>query len=353
MESIAEIFSDVEPIEQDDGPTPVVRIAYSKAFTIIMGYFRRVLVDEEFSKRSLMLSAEVIDHNAANYTAWQYRRKCIRELHKASSEEERKAAWQEELEYCSEQCINNMKNYQVWFHRRACIAALNDATGELDFVACVLEEDAKNYHAWGHRQWVLKTFGSWERELAYVDGLLEVDVRNNSAWNQRYFVLKETADLTSDDLIASEIAYTLKRIALAPSNQSPWGYVKGLVEPLGYAKFPQLRQAVERLAVMPSPTSSGTSAAATTAATAEGAESGAAGASESPPVRRIIPAMALLVDMLLESSEAADVARAAAMCDELVMLDGIRERYWRWRQSRADPTATKTPPPAETKIPKC
>ena len=45
----------------------------------------------------------------------------------------RKAAWQQELAYCTEQCLDNMKNYQVWFHRRACIDALQDADGELAF----------------------------------------------------------------------------------------------------------------------------------------------------------------------------------------------------------------------------
>lgn len=212
MDSIAEIFSDLTPIEQDDGPVPVVRIAYSQAFTIVMGYFRRVLVNEEYSERALHLSAEVIDHNAANYTAWQYRRRCVAEMHKNDPEEERLAAWREELKYCSEQCMHNVKNYQVWFHRRACIAALGDATGELDFIAAVLDDDAKNYHAWGHRQWVLKTFDLWAAELAYVDELLSADVRNNSAWNQRYFVLQASADLNSPDLVASEIA-----CALAPA----------------------------------------------------------------------------------------------------------------------------------------
>ena len=98
--------------------------------------------------------AEVIEHNAANYTAWQFRRKCIRELTKDKSLEEQRSAWQKELAYCTEQCLENMKNYQVWFHRRACVAALHDPSGELDFMARVLSEDAKNYHAWGHRQWV-------------------------------------------------------------------------------------------------------------------------------------------------------------------------------------------------------
>lgn len=186
--------------------------------------------------------AEVIDHNAANYTAWQYRRQCVAHMHRDSTSAEREMAWREELAYSTEQCTNNMKNYQVWFHRRACVSALGDATGELEFVESILAEDAKNYHAWGHRQWVLRTFALWEAELSFVDRLLADDVRNNSAWNQRWFVLSHTADLKSHDLVAAEIAYTLTAIGRAPSNPSPWAYLKGVIEPLGHDTFPQVRR---------------------------------------------------------------------------------------------------------------
>lgn len=35
---------------------------------------------------------------------------------------------------------------------------LNDPSGELEFIASILEMDSKNYHAWQYRQWVLTTF---------------------------------------------------------------------------------------------------------------------------------------------------------------------------------------------------
>jgi protein farnesyltransferase/geranylgeranyltransferase type-1 subunit alpha len=57
MESLAETFADLEPIEQDDGPVAVVRIDYSESFSKVMGYFRRILVNEEYSKRALTLAA--------------------------------------------------------------------------------------------------------------------------------------------------------------------------------------------------------------------------------------------------------------------------------------------------------
>lgn len=173
-QDLAALFTDVEPVAQEDGIGPVVRIAYAPDFEAAMGYFRRVLLDGEFTTRALLLSAEVISHNAANYTAWQYRRRCINELNaaKLSLHKARIVSWRAELTYCTEQCLTNTKNYQVWFHRRVCIGAIGDATDELAFVARVLEEDAKNYHAWGHRQWVLRTFGDWAAELTFVNGLL-------------------------------------------------------------------------------------------------------------------------------------------------------------------------------------
>ena len=185
------VFADVTPLAQDDGPVPVVKIDYSPAFVRVMSYFRRVLVNEEYSLRALQLAEEVIEHNAANYSAWQFRRVCIGKMQENEPKEAKLAAWRKELMYCSDQCLNNMKNYQVWFHRRACIEALfglgaqDEIASELDFIAVVLDEDAKNYHAWGHRQWVIKTCGLWANELGYVDGLLQDDLRNNSAWNER------------------------------------------------------------------------------------------------------------------------------------------------------------------------
>ena len=52
-----QLFADATPIEQDDGPVPVVKIDYAPAFSKVMGYFRRVLVDGEHSQRALVLAA--------------------------------------------------------------------------------------------------------------------------------------------------------------------------------------------------------------------------------------------------------------------------------------------------------
>lgn len=319
------IFSDVKPVAQDDGPVPVVKIDYSEDFVRVMGYFRAILVKEEYSERTLQLSEEVIELNAANYSAWQYRRLCMKKMHEAASQEDRLAAWRRELMYCSDQCLNNMKNYQVWFHRRCCIETLHalgaqdEIASELAFIATVLEDDAKNYHAWGHRQWVIKTCGLWAGELTYVDNLLKQDLRNNSAWNQRFFVVSHTADLSDEAVVAKEVEYAIGYIRQAPNNSSAWAYMKGVIEhKLSWERFPLVRQTCEDLCK-----------GAAGAASSAGASGGGEGA-------KCVQALGMLAEILEASRDAAERKRARACLEELGALDPIRKRYWRWRVGSLD-----------------
>ena len=61
-------WADVEPIAQDDGPKPVVPIAYTDAFRESMDRFRAILAKDERSPRALELTSDVIALNPANYT---------------------------------------------------------------------------------------------------------------------------------------------------------------------------------------------------------------------------------------------------------------------------------------------
>ena len=47
----------------------------------------------------------MLGYNAANYTAWYYRRLCLREL---------KKDLREELKYVDSMAARSPKNYQIW-----------------------------------------------------------------------------------------------------------------------------------------------------------------------------------------------------------------------------------------------
>ncbi|KAK6161642.1 hypothetical protein DH2020_005023 [Rehmannia glutinosa] len=163
-------WADVRPVPQDDGPNPVVPIAYTDDFSETMDYFRAVYLADERSTRALQLTKEAISLNSG-----------------------------------------------ITLHHRRWVAeklGTHVATQELEFTREIFSQDAKNYHAWSHRQWVLQALGGWEDELAYCDELLEDDIFNNSAWNQA--------------MRDSEVAYAIKAILTKPENESPWRYLRGL-----------------------------------------------------------------------------------------------------------------------------
>lgn len=219
-------YTDIIKIKQDDGPNPVASIAYTAEYTHLMDIFRGIIAINEYSERSLALTQELLEHNAANYTIWQYRRDCLRNLH---------SNLDDELVYLDTFADENPKNYQIWHHRRVIIELSGNCSKEMRFTANVFEVDPKNYHAWSHRQWVIRTYDLWENELLFIDVLLYKDIRNNSAWNQRWFVVHhhdirvcngDESNILS--ILEKEVQYVHNSVSRIQYNESSWNYLKGL-----------------------------------------------------------------------------------------------------------------------------
>jgi protein farnesyltransferase/geranylgeranyltransferase type-1 subunit alpha len=266
-----------------------------------MDYFRAVLRADEQSERALGLLGELIDINAASYTAWHFRRLVLDSL---NSDLVAERAW------LTSMASDNPKNYQLWFHRRWVVDKLNDGADELSFCAAVLAEDGKNYHAWAHRQWALKRFDLWAGELDWIDLVLQVDRRNNSAWNQRYFVVTEHEAPVTDELRRREIDYALAWIRKSPNNQSPWSYLSAFIkdadlDSIAPTLIADVQEMAERYVTCPH-------------------------------------APSLLIDLYERSGNPALVEQALPLCDLLATrLAQIHSKYWLYRKSLLSSQVTR------------
>lgn len=101
--------------------------------------------------------------------------------------------------------------------------------------------DSKNYHVWSYRQWLVQRFDLWDDrdEWAYVKLMIEEDVRNNSAWNHRWYLCfgqyveeeqkEDGVKVVDEDVVDREMKYAMEKVDLAPTNESPWNYLRGVM----------------------------------------------------------------------------------------------------------------------------
>lgn len=204
------------------------------------------MAKKEHSPRTLRLTENIISMNPAHYTVWLYRFSIVRAL---------RIPIPEEIEWLNQVSLENLKNYQIWHHRRLLLdhyypeiasdpeAKARLARAEQDFLAQILAEDTKNYHVWSYRQYLVPKLGVFgESEVRAAEALIDEDVRNNSAWSHRFFnVFSDPAHTTPGSLstehdprvpaevIDREVRYAQDKILLAPQNQSPWNYLRGVL----------------------------------------------------------------------------------------------------------------------------
>lgn len=312
-------WADVTPVPQDDGPHPLAVIRYPPGFEEVHSYFRAIQQKGEMSQRALMLTADVIEHNSANYTAWYYRRRCLKEL---------ETDLQLELLFTDKWSRDCPKNYQVWYHRRWLITEManqlrqqatqgglegEDLEQEIrDLGARELEyhldtmqinDDYKNYNGWSHRQFIVDMFQLWDDEIEFVENLLRDDIRNNSAWNHRYTVVRHTKFPLTPESRQEEIDFTLGALRSCANNESAWNYLTAFLGD-GEGKVPwNSVPAVEAfcrevIALEPE-----------------------------LPLRFAVESLALIHEAKQEPAE------AVKLYTQLKEIDKIRANYWDWRIS--------------------
>ncbi|CAK0822005.1 unnamed protein product [Prorocentrum cordatum] len=305
-------WQDVTPLPQVDGPEPLAVIRYPPGFVETHDYFRAIQAKEEYSHRALELTADVIEHNSANYTAWYYRRKCLKALG---------ADLDQEMEFTDNWARDAPKNYQVWYHRRWLITEITDrlradgpageakvcAIGEreLEYHLDVMQvnDDYKNYNGWSHRQFIVQKFNLWDREMSFVEDLLRDDIRNNSAWNHRFTVVKNTVWPLSDETRQREINYALEALRQCAMNESAWNYLSAFLGE-GECKAPwDSVPAVEALCN----------------------EVLALAPAQKQQCRFAVEAVAQICEA---RGDADGAAERYALLQE---LDKVREKYWEWR----------------------
>lgn len=332
MDRITEIWKDIDPVPQEDGPHPVAAIAYSDEFRQVMDYFRAVIQVGEKTERALRLTETIIAYNSANYTVWHYRREILDALVDPTcvAQARRVERYEAELDFVDRTARFISKNYQVWHHRREIVSRLGDGSHELAFTAHILMEDGKNYHSWAHRQWSVRKFHLWDQELAFVTRMLGRDCRNNSAWNQRYFVLtcrpgesqSSSHEATRScrheilpwprEIMSQEIAFTLEYISKCPNNESPWNYLRGLLRHEKSETFPELELAMKTLL------------------------------EQQPKTRTCVYRLSFLVDLYAEQGSEDRLNQAEVYLHQLAdELDPIRKSYWNLRLTQLRKTASR------------
>lgn len=194
----------------------------------------------------------------------------------------------------------------------------------------MFSKDPKNYHVWSYRQWLVRRFELWDKgEIEAVEGMIKEDVRNNSAWNHRWFLIfgRDSSAHKEQDVIERELEYDIlrppacslirtdnglryakKAIVLAPQNQSPWNYLRGV---LRYAELPVSHVKDFALGFAPA---------------------------DSPDDVRSSYALDLLADVYEEQHQKEEAIKALDLL--ATKYDPIRARYWEYKKNLLEqPTA--------------
>ncbi|KAF2863556.1 farnesyltransferase [Piedraia hortae CBS 480.64] len=242
-------WADITPLSAPAEPNgSLASISYTPNYAESISYLRALMAANEFSRRAIELTSEVISMNPAHYTVWLYREKC---LERVGEDLLKEREWLDGIAEANE------KNYQIWGHRIWLVTKIagdpstpiedlcTTLTHERTLMQSMLNRDSKNYHVWGYRQWFVEHFSlfSSPSELTFVESMISEDVRNNSAWNFRWFLLSNRTP--TENQWDQEMKYTREKINLAPQNQAAWNYLRAVAAKMG-SSVKELKGCVER-----------------------------------------------------------------------------------------------------------
>ncbi|EED94535.1 RAB geranylgeranyl transferase [Thalassiosira pseudonana CCMP1335] len=327
MNDLPSLFPDITPIPQSTTPEPpVCSIAYTPEFSQAHDYLRALLAIDEQSERAFHLTTVCLKMNAANYTVWHYRRRCLAATTTPSTVDDERI--EEDLQFADDLGGTNPKNYQLWYHRRALLEfRLGAAKKELDYVDKILDDDSKNYHAWSHRQWIIRTINNpqlWSSEIEYSHSKILSDPRNNSAWNQRWFATHE-GQIASTNASAH---YALCGAKIDPFNESPWRYLIGVLV--------EQWRSVHRGGSTKEEIANVTTLYREYITEVRGMKQSwdENRPSDDCPDGPCVSLMSALVDLLEVFTEEKEMlTEAQTLCGELMLEDPVRRKYWRKRQT--------------------
>jgi len=181
------------------------------------------------------------------HTIWNYRREILNTLLKDANKEKRKAYLKDEFEIVSYGLRNkNPKSYSLWHHRRWIVSKYTSEESnegheilkqELKLCTTFLKHDERNFHCWNYRGFLVSSLGmSDEDNLKFTKEKVLENFSNYSALHRRMRLFSKRSEETKDDeeklreFLSSEIEMIKHSIFTEPDDQSPWLYLRWMME---------------------------------------------------------------------------------------------------------------------------
>ena len=172
-ELLEEDFQEVEPLSEGLDALGYGKYSKNDPHRNIFDLFRRILHLEEFSKRGFYLSMHCIEVFPSMFTAYKYRRDCIKK-------KVIKIHPMHELNFMDKMMEESPKNFQILDHKKMFVEMSKKWKPEIQFVKNMFNYDAKNYHAWAYLIWLCEKFSLYEELKPMMEEMIDEDVGNSS-----------------------------------------------------------------------------------------------------------------------------------------------------------------------------